>query len=138
MAKWQGNRFVSGRSGVRSPLPAVFIIFYFYYLFYFLFIINFFENSQKEEGSDSLVVMTSALHAEGREFNPRSEQLFFLYSRLAVLAEWLRRMLKAHVRKSVGSIPTDCNFFFFKFILFYLIKFFILFLFLSVLFQCAL
>lgn len=26
--------------------------------------------------SDSLVVMTSALHAEGREFNPRSEQLF--------------------------------------------------------------
>jgi hypothetical protein len=31
---------------------------------------------------------------------------------LAVLAEWLRRMLKAHVRKSVGSIPTDCNIFF--------------------------
>jgi hypothetical protein len=30
----------------------------------------------------------------------------------AVLAEWLRRMLKAHVRKSVGSIPTDCTFFF--------------------------
>ena len=28
----------------------------------------------------------------------------------AVLAEWLRRMLKAHVRKSVGSIPTDCTF----------------------------
>jgi hypothetical protein len=28
----------------------------------------------------------------------------------AVLAEWLRRMLKAHVRKSVGSIPTDCIF----------------------------
>lgn len=27
----------------------------------------------------------------------------------AVLAEWLRRMLKAHVRKSVGSIPTDCT-----------------------------
>ena len=26
--------------------------------------------------SDSLVVMTSALHAEGREFNPRSEQIF--------------------------------------------------------------
>jgi hypothetical protein len=24
MAKWQGNRFVSGRSGVRSPLPAFF------------------------------------------------------------------------------------------------------------------
>jgi hypothetical protein len=23
MAKWQGNRFVSGRSGVRTPLPAV-------------------------------------------------------------------------------------------------------------------
>ena len=22
MAKWQGNRFVSGRSGVRTPLPA--------------------------------------------------------------------------------------------------------------------
>ena len=30
----------------------------------------------------------------------------------AVLAEWLRRMLKAHVRKSVGSIPTDCKFLF--------------------------
>ena len=30
----------------------------------------------------------------------------------AVLAEWLRRMLKAHVRKSVGSIPTDCMIFF--------------------------
>ena len=27
--------------------------------------------------SDSLVVMTSALHAEGREFNPRSEYFFF-------------------------------------------------------------
>ena len=26
------------------------------------------------QSSDSLVVMTSALHAEGREFNPRSEQ----------------------------------------------------------------
>ena len=26
--------------------------------------------------SDSLVVMTSALHAEGREFNPRSEYCF--------------------------------------------------------------
>ena len=25
MAKWQGNRFVSGRSGVRSSLPAVFV-----------------------------------------------------------------------------------------------------------------
>ena len=25
MAKWQGNRFVSGRSGVRSPLPALFV-----------------------------------------------------------------------------------------------------------------
>jgi hypothetical protein len=24
MAKWQGNRFVSGRSGVRTPLPAFF------------------------------------------------------------------------------------------------------------------
>ena len=32
----------------------------------------------------------------------------------AVLAEWLRRMLKAHVRKSVGSIPTDCKCFFFR------------------------
>jgi hypothetical protein len=28
-------------------------------------------------GSDSLVVMTSALHAEGREFDPRSEQDFW-------------------------------------------------------------
>ena len=27
MAKWQGNRFVSGRSGVRSPLPAFFFVF---------------------------------------------------------------------------------------------------------------
>ena len=35
----------------------------------------------------------------------------FLVCPVAVLAEWLRRMLKAHVRKSVGSIPTDCNFF---------------------------
>ena len=32
----------------------------------------------------------------------------------AVLAERLRRMLKAHVRKSVGSIPTDCIPFFFS------------------------
>ena len=32
----------------------------------------------------------------------------FWFCRIAVLAEWLRRMLKAHVRKSVGSIPTDC------------------------------
>ena len=31
----------------------------------------------------------------------------------AVLAERLRRTLKARVRKSVGSIPTDCKFFFF-------------------------
>ena len=29
----------------------------------------------------------------------------------AVLAERLRRTLKARVRKSVGSIPTDCIFF---------------------------
>ena len=29
----------------------------------------------------------------------------------AVLAERLRRTLKARVRKSVGSIPTDCTFF---------------------------
>ena len=26
------------------------------------------------------------------------------------MAEWLRRTLKARVRKSVGSIPTECNF----------------------------
>ncbi len=26
MAKWQGNRFVSGRSGVRSPLPAFLVV----------------------------------------------------------------------------------------------------------------
>ena len=26
------------------------------------------------------------------------------------MAEWLRRTLKARVRKSVGSIPTDCTF----------------------------
>jgi hypothetical protein len=33
-------------------------------------------------------------------------------SERAVLAERLRRTLKARVRKSVGSIPTDCNLFF--------------------------
>jgi hypothetical protein len=27
MAKWQGNRFVSGRSRVRSPLPALLVLF---------------------------------------------------------------------------------------------------------------
>ena len=40
---------------------------------------------------------------------------FLLKSNLhhrAVLAERLRRTLKARVRKSVGSIPTDCIFFF--------------------------
>ena len=31
------------------------------------------------------------------------------------MAERLRRMLKAHVRKSVGSIPTDCISFLFSF-----------------------
>ena len=31
------------------------------------------------------------------------------YTGIAVLAERLRRTLKARVRKSVGSIPTDCN-----------------------------
>ena len=35
-------------------------------------------------------------------------RIFFFQK--AVLVEWLRRMLKAHVRKSVGSIPTDCIF----------------------------
>lgn len=30
MAKWQGNRFVSGRSGVRSPLPAFVYKFFFF------------------------------------------------------------------------------------------------------------
>ena len=35
------------------------------------------------------------------------------YTGIAVLAERLRRTLKARVRKSVGSIPTDCIFFFF-------------------------
>ena len=34
---------------------------------------------------------------------------------LAVLAERLRRTLKARVRKSVGSIPTDCKFIFVSF-----------------------
>ena len=34
-------------------------------------------------------------------------RVFFI---TAVLAEWLRRTLKARVRKSVGSIPTDCIF----------------------------
>ena len=29
----------------------------------------------------------------------------------ALLAEWLRRTLKARVRKSVGSIPTECTFY---------------------------
>jgi hypothetical protein len=32
---------------------------------------------------------------------------------IAVLAERLRRTLKARVRKSVGSIPTDCKMCFF-------------------------
>ena len=45
----------------------------------------------------------SALHAEGTEIDTLLLQDF--------LAEWLRRMLKAHVRKSVGSIPTDCSLF---------------------------
>ena len=31
------------------------------------------------------------------------------YTGIAVLAERLRRTLKARVRKSVGSIPTDCK-----------------------------
>ena len=30
----------------------------------------------KEERSDGVVVITSALHAEGREFDPRSEYFF--------------------------------------------------------------
>ena len=34
MAKWQGNRFVSGRSGVRSPLPACFFFFFFFFSFF--------------------------------------------------------------------------------------------------------
>ena len=41
--------------------------------------------------------------------------LFLLVADLqhrAVLAERLRRTLKARVRKSVGSIPTDCIYFF--------------------------
>ena len=41
----------------------------------------------------------------------------------AVLAERLRRTLKARVRKSVGSIPTDCSNFFFVFsFTFFLLK----------------
>ena len=35
MAKWQGNRFVSGRSGVRSPLPAFFFFFFLFFFFSF-------------------------------------------------------------------------------------------------------
>ena len=42
------------------------------------------------ESSDSLVVMTSALHAEGREFNPRSEHVLskskFLF--LKAIKKW--------------------------------------------------
>ena len=45
------------------------------------------------------------LPSDGPGFNSRRAQFFSQ----AVLAEWLRRMLKAHVRKSVGSIPTDCG-----------------------------
>ena len=47
------------------------------------------------------------LPSDGPGFNSRRAHFFSQ----AVLAEWLRRMLKAHVRKSVGSIPTDCIFF---------------------------
>jgi hypothetical protein len=40
------------------------------------------------------------------------------------MAERLRRTLKARVRKSVGSIPTECIFFFFwfGFVLFWLLN----------------
>jgi hypothetical protein len=34
------------------------------------------SRQSKRSGSGSLVVMTSALHAEGREFNPRPEYCF--------------------------------------------------------------
>ena len=44
------------------------------------------------QSSDSLVVMTSALHAEGREFNPRSEQFFFFCTHDCSLG----RVVKAH------------------------------------------
>ncbi len=37
--------------------------------------------------SDSLVVMTSALHAEGREFNPRSEHNIFYWQFVWFLCE---------------------------------------------------
>jgi hypothetical protein len=37
-----------------------------------------------QQCSGSLVVMTSALHAEGREFNPRPEYTFVLSSRNVV------------------------------------------------------
>ena len=52
----------------------------------------------------------SALNAEGTGID--TLLLHFFANIRAVLAEWLRRMLKAHVRKSVGSIPTDCIFVF--------------------------
>jgi hypothetical protein len=45
---------------------------------------------EHDESSDSLVVMTSALHAEGREFNPRSEHVLskskFLF--LKAIKKW--------------------------------------------------
>ena len=47
-------------------------------------------------------------HCAMKSFLSRSSKL--LHHR-AVLAERLRRTLKARVRKSVGSIPTDCIFF---------------------------
>ena len=36
MAKWQGNRFVSGRSRVRTPLPALFCFVGLFFLFFVL------------------------------------------------------------------------------------------------------
>ena len=38
--------------------------------------------------SGSLVVMTSALHAEGREFNPRPEYSFVIFVIFFFVAFW--------------------------------------------------
>ena len=57
---------------------------------------------KKKESRDLL--LTKRLHHLQKKSSPVPSDIS------AVLAERLRRMLKAHVRKSVGSIPTDRSF----------------------------
>ena len=65
------------------------------------------------------MVRICGFHPQDPGSNPGVETIFFsgqFVNTVAVLAERLRRTLKARVRKSVGSIPTDCIHFFFVFI----------------------